>query len=932
MGTILYDIVVQPLVFVIDLAFSLAYRLLANPGLAIVVVSLVVNAICTPLYAMADARQEEERARQKKMERWVSHIKRTFSGDERFMMLNAYYEEQGYKQWYALGSSVSLLLQIPIFMAAYSYLSGLEVLRGASFLMIDDLGAPDALLAVGGATINLLPIAMTVLNVVSSAIYTRGLPLKDKAQPFVLAGLFLVLLYNSPSGLVFYWTCNQVFSLVRNVVTKVARPSARTVAIASQTCLVAAVVALVAQGVVRTPKRAIALVALVVLVELVLLRSRHADREASADRADPAADPAAASSAPTTPTREFVLAALLLAALVGLLVPTALMVSSPVEFVAACSPATPLSYVVHVLCVAVGFFLLWGGVFFWLAPDRTRAGIARAWWMLAGVCLADYFVELKSLGVINTSLVFDERPLYSGAEQLISVVIVVAVGVGMWLVWQRARKVVAPVLTILLVTLVGMSVPRIVSIKASTDEARRAAEAGAKTENRASGRLFDENGDPLPIIKLSRTNKNVMVLFLDRGLSCYVPYMLNERPELAEQFDGFTYYPNTISFGEYTVMGSPAVYGGYDYTIPAMNARDDELLVDKHREALLLMPRLFSQAGYTTTMIDGPDVDYHYVGTSFPAMETVEGATYYHAAGAYNEHSLGTHSSQSKARFGRNIVYYSLFSVAPAFVRSGIYNRGRYLEPRARAGYPTTFLNHYSTMQMLPTITTVDEESAGNLILFDTEETHEPTLLKLPDYTLESTTDEEVAEDYGRFTLDGVTIRMDSETRLSHYHVNMAAFLMLGDWFDRLRELGVYDNTRIIIVSDHGRGLGQLDSLLVEGLIDGETYDAEWVNPVFLVKDFDAHGFTTSDEFMTNADTPSLALAGIVDDPVNPDTGNPVSMDAKGAQDQIINTSRNWNLQNQRGTVFDTSDGVWVSVHDNIFDANNWSYIGEELQ
>ena len=58
---------------------------------------------------------------------------------------------------------------------------------------------------------------MTAINVVSSAIYTKGAPLKEKIQINVLAAIFLVILYNSPSGLVLYWILNNTFSLVKNV-------------------------------------------------------------------------------------------------------------------------------------------------------------------------------------------------------------------------------------------------------------------------------------------------------------------------------------------------------------------------------------------------------------------------------------------------------------------------------------------------------------------------------------------------------------------------------------------------------------------------------------------------------------------------------------------------------------------------------------------
>ena len=66
---------------------------------------------------------------------------------------------------------------------------------------------------------------------------------------------------------------------------------------------------------------------------------------------------------------------------------------------------------------------------------------------------------------------------------------------------------------------------------------------------------------------------------LDRAISGYVPYILEEKPELQEQFAGFTYYPNTLSHGFYTNFGVPGLFGGYEYTPTEMNKRDSELLV-----------------------------------------------------------------------------------------------------------------------------------------------------------------------------------------------------------------------------------------------------------------------------------------------------------------------------------------------------------------
>ena len=150
----------------------------------------------------------------------------------------------------------------------------------------------------------------------------------------------------------------------------------------------------------------------------------------------------------------------------------------------------------------------------------------------------------------------------------------------------------------------------------------------------------------------------------------------------------------------------------------------------------------------------------------------------------------------------------------------------------------------------------------------------------------------------------------------------MASYLLVGEWLDWMRAEGVYDNTRIIIVADHGFGLEQFPELTKDG-----EFDVERVNPMLLVKDFDAHGFHTSDEFMTNADVPTLAMEGIISDPVNPFTGEPVDMDEKTAHDQMVTMSHNWGVDVNNGTTFDTSGSPWYSVHDDIFDMDNWQKV-----
>jgi Preprotein translocase subunit YidC len=213
----LYQLLIGPLELLFEVIFALASRVIRSPGAVIVFLSLAMNILVLPLYRRADALQAEQRDQAARMKPWVDHIKKTFSGDERFMMLQTYYRQVGYRPTDALKGSVSLLLEVPFFVAAYRFLSGLTLLSGVSFGPIRDLGAPDALLQIGGLSINVLPILMTAINVVSAAIYMKGFPWKSKLQMYGMALVFLVLLYGSPAGLVFYWTLNNLFSLIKNI-------------------------------------------------------------------------------------------------------------------------------------------------------------------------------------------------------------------------------------------------------------------------------------------------------------------------------------------------------------------------------------------------------------------------------------------------------------------------------------------------------------------------------------------------------------------------------------------------------------------------------------------------------------------------------------------------------------------------------------------
>jgi hypothetical protein len=71
---------------------------------------------------------------------------------------------------------------------------------------------------------------------------------------------------------------------------------------------------------------------------------------------------------------------------------------------------------------------------------------------------------------------------------------------------------------------------------------------------------------------------------------------------------------------------------------------------------------------------------------------------------------------------------------------------------------------------------------------------------------------------------------------------------------------------------------------------------------------------------MTNADVPSIALGGIMENPNNPFTGNRINMENK-KNPQYIATGR---LRDKSETQIDLNPNKDYYVHENIFDAKNW--------
>ncbi|MBQ9021412.1 MAG: YidC/Oxa1 family membrane protein insertase, partial [Eggerthellaceae bacterium] len=471
---LIYTFFIGPLELFFEVIFSLAYSAVGNPGIAIIVLSLAMNFLVLPLYRRADALQEEERDRMAAMKPWTDHIKKTFTGDERFMMLQTYNRQMGYKPTDVFKGSISLLLEIPFFIAAYHFLSHLQLLHGVSFGPLADLGAPDALIHIGGISINFLPILMTLINVISAAVYLKGFPLSSKIQTYGIAAIFLVLLYNSPSGLVFYWTLNNLFSLVKNLVYRVSAKQKVTRAQAAQG----------KRGELLGRAAQAERGNQVAQLEQPTQSKRSASKRGLLARLNP-------TEATTQDNRSFVLGGIFFALLIGVFIPLTVIQSSPEEFVDLTHFESPLFFVAKSFALALGTFVLWFGVFYRLASPKGRSVFGFLLFAAAATAIVNFLFFGTDYGTLSAYLQYYTTPKNDALQIGINIAVAVAIAILLFVVWQKKRGVARVVYVSLSIALLVMAGINIASINDELEVTK---------QNISQTTLTEE-----PRIKLSKT-------------------------------------------------------------------------------------------------------------------------------------------------------------------------------------------------------------------------------------------------------------------------------------------------------------------------------------------------------------------------------------------------------------------------------------------
>lgn len=203
-------------------------------GWCIMLLCVAIKIALIPVTKFVRLQQRQVGEVQSALQQPLEQIKANFDGQEAHERIMAAHKDLGVSPFYTLKPMLGMFIQVPILVAVFNMLGELPVLSGQAFWWISDLAYPDAVLhAAGpnkaillfGASLNLLPILMTVVTVASAILYKdRVAPAsetkKQKRNLYFMAVAFFVLFYPFPASMVLYWATANVLQVMQQVVSK----------------------------------------------------------------------------------------------------------------------------------------------------------------------------------------------------------------------------------------------------------------------------------------------------------------------------------------------------------------------------------------------------------------------------------------------------------------------------------------------------------------------------------------------------------------------------------------------------------------------------------------------------------------------------------------------------------------------------------------
>ena len=563
------------------------------------------------------------------------------------------------------------------------------------------------------------------------------------------------------------------------------------------------------------------------------------------------------------------------------------------------------------LCALFGTFLITSFIAIYATsfiPKKFAKIPALIFSLTLFIGLIYSFILVGDYGVMDR-FYFDKNPfVYDSTEPLIrqSQVFVIVVTIGALVVIISFRWLIVAMRVILLTLFVVSSVDayHIIAQRTSAKE--------------VVDRFFS----------YSKSEKNIVVIMLDMFNGTHTPYILEQFPHFKAKLDGFTLFPNAISSANLTMPTIATLMGGEHYTAINMNRRAQNLAKEID-SAFINTANAFVRGGFSVNLMSP-------VGTSAKIVQRqmLDGATitdygtqqfvdfYAKSEGFFDE---VVKMRGFSLRFDTiQLLLYGIFKFSPEFyARSAIYNNGFWHFPRTQRAksHSLTAINYASNFYAFTR--KIDAESTKPTFKFlYSPMTHGPYGAYFDGNKCDFFTPKTAWDDYPHKKISQNPLYSIYKSYYQHYDSEACALKYLADFVENLKRAGIYDNTQIFVVSDHG-GNDNINFPLPN------DNDKNNIRPdvILLFKDFGAKGALRADKrLMANYDIPSIFCANLPNG--CPSVGKNILSHYPQNREIIHSAVFHWILYNNKPSEWIISKAYKVRGND-IYKAENWEEVRE---
>ena len=203
---------------------ELFYKIIPNWGVAIVLMTIFLKIILFPLskkQLLSSSKMQEVQPRMQELQEKYKNQPEKLNAE-----MAKLYKETGYNP---VSGCLPMLIQFPILIAMYNLFNNYFEFRGAMFIpgWIPDLSVGDnigVVIPLLNRDLHILPIIYLASQFISTKIMqdTSPTPQQNSASMkymfYAMPLLFFFVIYDSPSGLILYWTLSNFLQLVQQVI------------------------------------------------------------------------------------------------------------------------------------------------------------------------------------------------------------------------------------------------------------------------------------------------------------------------------------------------------------------------------------------------------------------------------------------------------------------------------------------------------------------------------------------------------------------------------------------------------------------------------------------------------------------------------------------------------------------------------------------